>query len=151
MSIHSPFHYVAAGKGRRLQVLADQVHLLATGKETGGTFAISETIVTPLTGPPPHVHHREDETFYVLEGEFDFRVGDEVIHAYPGDCLYAPRDIPHSFVNTTQTPGRLLVTITPAGFEGFFEEVDRMSGEAPDMGALMALAAKYGLEFLPPA
>jgi quercetin dioxygenase-like cupin family protein len=145
--LHVPAHH-----GKTLQVFADQVTLLATGQDTAGAYTLISTTVPALSGPPPHVHHREEESFYVLEGEFEFHIGEEVIYAGPGDYLLAPRDIGHTFVNVTTCPGRLLVLITPAGFEGFFEEIHQLSAQGPpDLSTAMGVAQKYGLEFLLPS
>jgi quercetin dioxygenase-like cupin family protein len=73
-------------------------------------------------GPPPHIHHREDETFQILEGEYEFTVAGQTFVAGKGATIFAPRGIPHTYRYLGQTPGRLMCVITPAGFEGFFEE-----------------------------
>src|SRR5438270_8161368 len=70
---------------------------LATGEETQGQFALMEQCARKGNVPPRHIHHREDETFYVIEGEMTFSVGDQTIQATPGTMVFAPRDIPHSF------------------------------------------------------
>ncbi|MBI4907940.1 MAG: cupin domain-containing protein [Acidobacteria bacterium] len=110
-------------------------------------------------GPPPHVHHREDESFYVLEGEFEFMVAGETIHARPGDTIYGKRDIPHTFRCVSETTGRMIITVAPAGLENFFAEVGtELAGPdadpvppAPDeIQRLLAAAPRYGLEILIP-
>jgi hypothetical protein len=77
----------------------------------------------PGGGPPPHIHHREDETFQILEGEYEWTVGGKTFVAKKGATIFAPRGIPHTHRYLGQTPGRLMCVITPAGFEGFFEEI----------------------------
>lgn len=116
--------------------------------ETAGRFALIEEPVPPGWGPPLHVHQREDEFFQVLEGTFRFRCGDVVQEAGPGASAFLPRGIPHAFRNIGAGMGRLLVGLTPGGFEGFFEEVARQGAEDP--AAAAAIAARYGLEFLGP-
>ena len=69
--------------------------------------------VSPNNGPPPHIHSREDESFFVLEGEIEFQVGDEKITARPGTFIQGPRGIAHSFKNNTQLPARMLVFVDP--------------------------------------
>src|SRR5947209_19450059 len=71
---------------------------LATGQETQGQFALMECSARKGNVPPPHIHHREDEVFYVLEGEMTFSVGDRTIKATPGTMVFLPRDVVHSFV-----------------------------------------------------
>jgi uncharacterized cupin superfamily protein len=85
-------------------------------------YTLSEIRVSPNNGPLPHIHSREDECFFVLEGELDFQIGDETIMARPGTFIQGPRGIAHSFRNNTQLPARMLVFITPAGFENFVNE-----------------------------
>ena len=119
------------------------------GRETGGTKAQIDTTCGPQIGPPPHVHHREDETFFVIEGEFEFVCGGATTRGGHGTVARLPRGVPHRFKNIGDTPGRVLVTITPAGLEDFFAEVGALSLEQQtDLPPLAALAARYGLEFV---
>src|SRR5688572_6159049 len=95
-----------------------EIVVKASADTTGGAFSVfeeSEPVDTPL-----HVHSREDELFYVLEGEHVFRVGDEERRAGPGDVVFAPRGVPHFQRRVVPREGRLLVMTSPAGFEGFF-------------------------------
>ena len=142
--------YLAPGEGTVFQVLGgDVVMVKAVSEDTGGSFSVFETLVPSQGGPPPHVHHREDEAFYVIEGQFEFRVGDRQIRATAGSYLWAPRDIPHRFRNVGETTGKLLIVIRPAGFERFIEAFSRLPPDAPpDWGRMSALAQEYGLEFL---
>jgi len=132
---------------------------LATGEETRGQFALMEQIARKGNVPPRHIHHREDETFYVVEGEMTFFIGDETIKATPGTMVFAPRDVAHSFTIDSEQV-RILVMVAPAGAEGFFREC---SVPAPSMTLppptetpyseiqkMMALAPTYGFEFVPP-
>jgi quercetin dioxygenase-like cupin family protein len=132
---------------------------LATGEETRGQFALMEQVARKGNVPPRHIHHREDETFYVVEGEMTFLVGDETIKATAGTAVFAPRAIAHSFTIDSEQV-RLLVMVSPAGAEGFFKEcsVPAPSMTLPPQGAppyseiqkMMALAPTYGFEFMPP-
>jgi quercetin dioxygenase-like cupin family protein len=145
---------------RVYSVVGDRNQILITGEESGGAFAMIEILVPPQHGPPPHVHHREDEVFYVLEGEFTFTVAGQTIHATTGQTLYGKRDVPHTFKNTGNKAGRLLVVITPAGLEKFFAEIGTPLASpqsAPveptpaDFERLLAAAPRYGLEIIVPA
>src|SRR4249919_2132325 len=132
---------------------------LATGEETRGQFALMEQVARKGNVPPRHIHHREDETFYVVEGEMTFFVGDQTIKAAPGTMVFAPRDVPHSFTIDSEQV-RLLVMVAPAGAEGFFKacSVPASSMTLPppaetpysEIQKMMALAPQYGFEFLPP-
>src|ERR687894_522221 len=115
--------HVAPDEGRRLWVVGELLTLKMVGNDTDGAFALIEEITPPQGGPPPHMHTREDETFYVLEGELEFVVGERNISAAAGSVVYGPRGVLHSFRNVGSTPSRMAVIITPAGLEQFFEEV----------------------------
>ena len=116
---------VAFGRGR--QSLEQSVWysgglltFLITGEDTRGEFALMELVARKGSVPPPHIHHREDETFYVIEGEMTFSIGDRTIKAVPGSVVFAPRDVAHSFTIDSEQV-RILAQITPAGLEGFFK------------------------------
>ncbi len=91
------------------------------GAETGGVLTVLESEIAAGDGPPYHVHAHEDETLYVLDGSFRFRLGDDVRAAPVGSFVHVPRGLPHCFQNVGDDAGRLLVTFTPAGMERFFE------------------------------
>ena len=146
--------------GRVFSVVGDRYHFLVTGEESGGAFAMMEFLVPPQHGPPPHVHHREDEVFYVIEGEFTFTVAGQTIHATSGRTLYGRRNVPHTFKNTGDKAGRMIVVVTPAGLEKFFAEIGTPLASpqtAPveptpaDFQRLLAVAPRYGLEIIAPA
>ena len=113
--------FVPAKTGQAYWVMGDLFTYLVTGIESGGRYFTLEVHVSPGNGPPPHIHHREEEQFYILEGELTFRVGDQTFQASPGDFIHIPRETIHSFKNGTTT-AKLLSTFTPAGIEGFFAE-----------------------------
>jgi quercetin dioxygenase-like cupin family protein len=132
---------------------------LVTGQDTQGQFTLSEQIGRKGNVPPPHIHHREDEVFYVLEGEMTFSVGDQTIKATPGTMVFLPRGVVHSFVIDSEQ-ARILAVATPAGMEGYFQEcgVPAPSMTLPpptdtpysEIQKMMAVAPKYGLEFVLP-
>src|SRR3990172_10252416 len=88
-------------EGRTIAVVGDVYRFLATGEETNGKYAMWEAIVPPGGGPPPHIHSREEESFFILEGEITFQVGDEQIVAKTGTFANMPVGSQHSFKNTT--------------------------------------------------
>jgi quercetin dioxygenase-like cupin family protein len=152
--------YVPAGTGPAYWGPGDQITFLITGEETGGAFFMAEVSVPPGGGPPPHIHHREEETFYVLEGTLTVQAGGETLHASPGDSVYLPRGIAHSFKNPGNVDAKFIAVITPAGLEKFFEEafypaVDRSA--KPPLATqelvtrLLGAAPRHGLELLRPA
>jgi len=151
--------HLGPGEGEAFSAVGDVYRVLASGRQTGGVYALSEIRVSPNNGPPPHIHSREDESFFVLEGEIDFQVGDEKITARPGTFIQGPRGIAHSFKNNTQMPARMLGFVTPAGFENFFNEFAQpvASFDSPaippskdEVDKLLAAAPKYGLQILSP-
>jgi quercetin dioxygenase-like cupin family protein len=138
-----------AGKGRVLSVLGERVTLKLTGEESDGACAVVEISTPAQVGPPLHVHEREDEAFYVLEGMYEIRVGGRVVPAPPGTFAFLPRNIPHRYTNVGYRTGKALVTITPAGFERFFEELSLLGSDAPlDRERLASIGRKFGLEIL---
>ena len=145
---------VRAGEGKSLGILLgmDDVTVILSSEDTNGAFSLSEHVNPPGRGVPLHTHRREDETFHILEGEVEIQIGDETIIARKGDTAFLPRDIQHSWRVVGDSVARMLVTITPGGFDEFFTELSRMpANEPPDMERLLALSARYGLEFAPPA
>src|ERR687895_1550693 len=144
----------AAGEGERIWIVGDTMTVKATGESTAGRLVLLENRTAPGGGPPPHVHTREDEFFYVLDGAFEIRIGDELHVLGPGGFAYVPRGTAHNFRNTAETPSRILVGFTPGDIEGFFRESGRPAtddGPAPpvdhdEIGRTMAAAPKHGLE-----
>ena len=135
----------------------DHYTFLVTGEESGGAYFAMEALVPPGGGPPLHIHRREDETFYLLEGAIEFRLGDEAIMAGPGDFVNVPRGTVHNFRNTGSETARMVLTFTPAGIERFFEETlepaPNGAEDAPDnsdevAARYVAAAPGYGLEFV---
>jgi quercetin dioxygenase-like cupin family protein len=135
----------------------DMYRFLVTGEETGGAYFAMEAFVPPGGGPPPHIHRNEDETFYVVDGDVEFLLGDRIVTAGPGDFVNVPRGEVHRFHNAGAASARLILTFTPANIEHFFEEtLERVldpSQSPPDnideVAARYAAAApKYGMEFL---
>jgi quercetin dioxygenase-like cupin family protein len=141
---------VAPGAGKSVSVIGNAITIKVHGRDTGGALCVVESVDAPGDGPPPHIHQREDETFHVLEGEYEFTCDGKRLLAKKGTTIFTPRALAHSYKNIGSTPGRLLLAITPAGFEGFFEEVGAMSPEQQEIPKVIAIGRKYGLEFLPP-
>ena len=133
---------------------------LATAEETRGQFALIEAVARKGNVPPPHIHHREEETFYVLEGEMTVSVGDRTIKATPGTMVCLPRDVAHSFAIESEQL-RMLILLTPAGLEGWFKEfsvpapamtLPPPAAEVPysEIQRMLEVSPRYGLEFALP-
>ena len=145
--------------GQVAGVVGDVYRFLATGKETGGRYAQIDAIVPPGGGPPPHIHSREAESFFVIEGEITFRVDGQTIVAPAGAFAHMPTGSLHSFRNETNQTARMLITLIPAGLEEMFIEVGQplpegaTSASTPspeEIARLLAAAPRYGVEIQAP-
>ena len=96
----------------------------ATGKDTGDLYSIVEVLEPEGARAPLHLHRKEDEAFYVLEGEMTFRIGEQSIKARSGTFVFGPKDIPHTYT-VDSGPAKLLFLLSPAGFEGFIEAISK--------------------------
>jgi quercetin dioxygenase-like cupin family protein len=142
-------------EGRSIAVVGDVYHFLATGEDTNGKYAMWEAIVPPGGGPPPHVHSREEEGFYILEGQIMLQVGEKRIVAAAGMFANMPVGTPHSFKNESDRPARMLISVAPAGLEKMFFEsgvplAEGATTASPPTGEeiekLLAIEPKYGIE-----
>lgn len=149
-----------ATAGRTVAVVGDVYRFLATGEETNGRYAWWEAFVPPGGGPPPHVHSREEEGFFVIEGEITLTIGEEQVTATTGVSVNIPPGVPHSFRNTSNRPAKMLILVAPAGLERMFFEVgtplpDGATTASPptkdEIDRLLAAAPKYGIEIRVPA
>jgi quercetin dioxygenase-like cupin family protein len=111
--------------GQTVAIAGDVYRFVALGEDTDGKYAHWEAIVPPGGGPPPHTHSREDEGFFVVEGEMTFLIGAERLVACAGTFVNLPVGVPHAFRNDTSSQARLLITIAPAGLEKMFLEPGR--------------------------
>ena len=149
-----------AGVGRAVWVVGDHYTVKCSGDDTGGAFTLIEALVPPQSGPPPHIHRREDEMFYVLEGEFEISIDDQRSSAGPGSWVTLAKGSLHHFKNIGATPGKILILAAPAGLDRFFLEVGREAVDtSPASGAvtpqdlerLLAKAPSYGIEIKLPS
>jgi quercetin dioxygenase-like cupin family protein len=131
-----------------LDFLGSRCRILATSESTDGKYGLVDMIeVAPGEMPPLHVHHTHDEGFLLLEGELSLFVPGREIALGPGEFVLAPRGIPHTY-QVGDWPARWLVLSTPAGFDGFVEDVAALDAVTPD--ALERTGAAYGIEILGP-
>ncbi len=149
---------LAPGGGEALWFLGSLTTIKAGADGTGGRVAVTESVAPRGSGSPLHVHHREDEWFYVIEGELTFWVGGETIVAPAGSFVYGPREVPHTFIVSSER-ARYLLVAEPAGFEDFIRtlatpaerlEIPPVSSEPPDVEALTAVAASFGIDIVGP-
>lgn len=140
---------VAAGQGKKLNVMGHSVTVILSKQETEGNQYVFEVVTPPGHGIPPHVHDREDELIYVVEGEYAILVGDKQFTAKAGDEIYFPKHIPHAFQNTGSKAGKTLWTVIPGGnFEDFFEELAALPAGEPNLQVVAQVFSKYGMEVL---
>jgi quercetin dioxygenase-like cupin family protein len=142
-------------EGRTVAVVGDVYRFLATGEDTNGKYAMWEAIVPPGGGPPPHVHSREEEGFYILEGEITFQIGDGRLVANAGTFANMSVGTPHSFKNEGSKPARMLISVAPAGLEKMFFEcgvpVAQGTATTPpptkaEFEKLLEIAPRYGID-----
>jgi quercetin dioxygenase-like cupin family protein len=133
-------------------VLGERVDVLLSSEESGGQVAVALQTTGPGGGPPPHKHSREDETFTVLEGEYEFLSDGQWTRNLPGDSVFAPRGHVHTYRNSGSEPAKLLVHITPGGFEKFLEQLSAFSVPQA-LPQIIALGEEFGVTFVlgPPA
>lgn len=147
----SPIQVPSDG-GKKVNVLGIPIVIRIYGRDTNGTLAVVESHDMPGGGTPPHIHYREDETFQVLEGEYEFTVADKIFIAQKGTTIFAPRGIPHAYRCVDKVGGKLMVALTPPGFEKFFEKIGALTPQQQqDIPHVMEIAKKFGLEILPPS
>ncbi len=149
--------HTAPGEGESVWLVGDLIEVKLSAQDTGGAYAMIEETTPPGGGPPPHLHANEDEAFCVLEGEVEFLLGEDTIPAGVGTCVHIPKGTLHTFSNVGTSPSRVLAVIPPGGFEGFFLEAGEPATEGssapegePDVGRIVEIGQKYGLEIPPP-
>jgi mannose-6-phosphate isomerase-like protein (cupin superfamily) len=147
---------VAAKEDRyqeELLIMGRSFDLKVSSRDTGGGFCIYDTIRRSKGGPALHLHHSQEEWFYVIRGEFIVQVGNETMHLNPGDSALAPRRIPHAFARVGEDEGQLLIMFQPAGgMEEFFRQMAKFGPTIPkDQEAVWRdLWKKYGMEMVGP-
>lgn len=151
------FH-LAVDEGDAYDFLNTLSIVKASGASTNSALAVVEQRLPAGFSPPPHIHHNEDEAFYVLSGAIVAQLGDEQVAARTGAFLWLPRGVQHGFVVSGDAPCTILVITTPSGFDGFVADVgspttttDRLpEPREPDIPRLVEIAGRYGIEFPPP-
>lgn len=144
---------VEKGKGRGLEglkILGGTFDCKVSGQDTNGQLCIFDTLRSNKGGPPLHLHHNQDEWFYVVKGAFIIQVGDEKFTLQEGDSVFGPRKIPHSFSKISEGEAQLLVMFQPAGsMEAFFREREQLEKEtdpAKKEAGLKTLWDRHGMQ-----
>jgi mannose-6-phosphate isomerase-like protein (cupin superfamily) len=147
---------VEGGKDRfqeELLIMGGQFDCKVSAKDSGGGWCIYDTYRQEKGGPALHLHHFQDEWFYIIKGEFIAKVGEDMFNLKPGDSAFAPRKIPHAFAKINDGEGQMLVLFQPAGsMEDFFKQMSKMgSGIVKDMEHDMKeIFRTHGMEVLGP-
>ena len=141
--------HISSTDGEILDLLGMPSRIIVPSAETDGAWFLFEQTVPPGQGVPPHVHSREDEIFFIEEGSVSFLVGEEKVSAVAGDVIHAPRDIPHGYEATGDSPAKIRFMVFPGKLEAMFVEMSEWpSGEEPDLAKLGKLCSRYGIQFL---
>jgi len=148
---------LARGEGSALWFLGTLTYVKATSEMTRGAYGLVEQVIPAGFASPYHVHRVEDEAFYVFEGQVSFVFSGRWLKVGPGAFVFGPRDIPHGFKVEGTEPAKLMILVTPGGFERFVAEMSEPASTAalpppspPDMQKLITVAAKYKIEILGP-
>ena len=151
---------VEQSNGRPLQVFGELLTRKVASEQTGGAYSLFEAVTQPHAHVPAHIHHREDECFYILKGDYVFQIEGHEVHAPTGTVCYVPKGTLHGHQNISQRQGSMLAWQTPGGLsEQFYEEVGEdatdeevppIDAQAPQAVTIVRTAAHYGIEILPP-
>lgn len=149
------FHVLPAEAGRTsapLNIVGEETLVKVAAADSDGQLAFFQLLAPPMSGPPRHVHSREDELFYVLEGELVFELDGQRFPVEAGGTVFLRRGVVHAYQNFTERDARLLIATTPGGFSEFFVELSAATpaGGMPAFEVLQALAEKYGITTLGP-
>ncbi len=143
-SASKPFH-LPSGQGTVLNVMGSINTIKVSGSQSGGTITLMEIQGDAGTGVPLHTHAHEDESFYILEGEVEIEAEGKTILCRPGDTVWGPRGVPHSWL--AKTPCRMLVAVTPSGMETMFEKLAALPQDSPSPRDILAICAEAGITF----
>jgi quercetin dioxygenase-like cupin family protein len=138
------------GEGKQVHTLAGSpMTFLVTGEHTRH-MSMFDCTLPPGSSVGLHVHHVHEETFYMLEGQCEWQVGSQLVRTAPGTFALVPPGVPHSIANASDKPARMLLTVSPPGFEHFFEELEKLVAHAspPDPDAIAELTTRYDTERL---
>lgn len=153
-------HSVAPQRGQTVHLFGNLLTFVLRGADTGMRFSMVEAYTAPGAGSPPHLHHEDEESFYVLEGTYQVVLGDQRLTSGPGSLTHVPKGVPHAFSNVGDGPARMMILNWPADHhERFFMAVgdcvpagcrEFPAPEEPDFGAIVAAAQAAGIELLLP-
>jgi mannose-6-phosphate isomerase-like protein (cupin superfamily) len=146
--------------GRSIWLMGMLITFKAVSEETGGEYSLYELTVPPQLGALPHIHHRETEAYYLLDGEVEFLRGEHTVRARVGEFVFVPGGVIHGFTNVGREPARFMGIVTPGGLHEKLlsglgepaktETLPPLPEGPPDVERLVQIASKYDTEILPP-
>ena len=141
---------VRPGEGNRVRAFGNEIEFMLSGEQTADSLTVGLASVPVGNGPPPHVHHSEDELFLILEGEYRIYLNGDWTTVGPGTVVYLPRGSVHTFRVAGDKPGRHWTLQTPSGFERYFAQAGEILAAPgkPDLARLTAITKEYGAEFV---
>jgi mannose-6-phosphate isomerase-like protein (cupin superfamily) len=141
------FKVVRDGQGRQFTVMGAKSMYMAIAEDTRGAYSLAIETTPPHSGLPLHVHHRQDEAMYILEGEYEIQCGDQTVRATKGTFVFLPRGVPNRFENVADAPGSYIYITSPGGFETFMAQMSKAAaGDPPDMTKVPEIFRDHGIE-----
>lgn len=139
-------------EGQSIAAIGLGITMKTNGKSTSDAYSLFEYAIPPETdGPPPHVHHREDESFVCLTGRLDVHLGGEDFVLEQGDYLFLPRDVVHAFRNPYREESRVISVVSPAGLERYYQALAELPPGPKDISLIKGVMAEFGIELaIPP-
>ena len=146
-------YMLASRDGTQIPAIGIGITMKTSGKSTHDAYSLFEYAVPPqVSGPPPHIHTREDESFVCLAGRLDVSLGGENFVLEPGDYLYLPRNVVHTFRNSSDVEARVISVVSPAGLEAYYQALADLPPGPKDISMIKPIMAEFGIELqLPPA
>lgn len=141
------------GEGEHVSVMGNDLTLKAASTDTGGALGLMEYTASPgFAGPPPHIHRKTIEAFYILEGSLTLQIGDQTTTGGPSTFVLVPPGSVHTFSNAGEGPAKFLLIVSPGGFEKYFRELARIMarhGYPAPGGVMKSLGEQYDFEIVP--
>jgi mannose-6-phosphate isomerase-like protein (cupin superfamily) len=139
-------------EGTQIPAIGLGITMKTNGESTHQAYSLFEYAIPAVTsGPPPHLHTREDESFIGLAGRLDVTLGDQQYVLEPGDYLFLPRNVVHTFRNSADVESRVISVVSPAGLEGYYQALAELPPGPKDLSMIQKIMAEFGIELqLPP-
>ena len=145
-------YFLPSRDGQSIAAIGLGITMKTNGKSTHDAYSLFEYAIPAETkGPPPHVHTREDESFICLAGRLDVQLGDEDFVLDAGDYLFLPRDVVHTFRNSTKDEARVISVVSPAGLERYYQALADLPPGPKDISVMQGVMADFGIELRLPA